>query len=301
MNDKQIAAEQHFCLLQKYMLCVADIISLYKATTMRRLRKILLWAAGITLLLYVAVCAFFYNQQDNILFVPTRLDEHYKFPFPGNFTERKIKANDGTVLSGLLFKADSSKGLIFYLHGNGGSLENWGTAAEVYTALRYDVFMLDYRGYGKSEGKITSEAQLYADVQAAYTDLCRSYAEDKITVLGYSIGTGPAAMLAAHNQPRRLILQAPYYSMVDMMKNTYSFLPVFLLKYPLHTDDFVRQTKAQIVIFHGDADEVIYYGSSLKLRKHFKPGDQLITLSGQRHNGITFNAEYRKALADLLK
>jgi len=55
-----------------------------------------------------------------------------------------------------------------------------------------------------------------------------------------------------------------------------------------------------IVIFHGDMDEVIYYGSSIKLKKHFKSGDKLITLKGQYHNGITENQEYRKHLKKIL-
>jgi alpha-beta hydrolase superfamily lysophospholipase len=265
---------------------------------MRILKKIFAWAIGIVAVLYIAVCIFFYSKQDDILFVPTKLEADYKFTFPGNYTERKIKTADGIILSGLLFKSDSSKGLIFYLHGNGGCLNSWGDIANVYTGMGYDIFMLDYRGYGKSEGKITSEAQLYGDVQTAYNDLKTLYPENKIILLGYSIGTGPAAMLAAHNKPKMLILQAPYYSMTDMLRKTYPFLPTFMLKYPLRTYEFVKATTAPMIIFHGDADEVLYYGSSLKLKAYFKTGDTLITLPGQGHSGITRNPEY---LADLKK
>ncbi len=274
---------------------------------MRLFKKILLWTGIITAVLYLGVCLFFYSKQDDILFVPTKLAADYAFTFPGTFTERKIKTN-GATLSGLLFKssltgtpADSSKGVIFYLHGNGGALNTWGSVASVYTGLGYDVFMLDYRGYGKSDGKITAEQQLFDDVQIGYDSLRALYPENKIVILGYSIGTCPATMLAALNKPRMLILQAPYFSMVDMMKHTYAFLPTFMLHYPLKTDEYIKTVKAPVVIFHGDADEVIYYGSSVKLHADCKPTDQLITLKGQGHNRFTQNPDYLAALKKILE
>ena len=147
---------------------------------MRILKNILLWLVGTMAVLYIAVCVFFYVKQDDITFVPTKLSPGYKFAFPGNFSERKIRANDGAILTGLLFRADSSRGLIFQLHGQDGCVAGWGLWAPIYTALGYDVFFLDYRGYGKSEGKITCEKQFYDDVQAAYNDLKTDYPEKNI-------------------------------------------------------------------------------------------------------------------------
>ena len=99
---------------------------------------------------------------------------------------------------------------MFYLHGNAGALDTWGDIAKVYTSLGYDIFILDYRGFGKSEGSIYSEEQFYKDVQAAYDVMRKEYPENKIVVEGYSIGTGPATILAATNHPKLLLLQAPY-------------------------------------------------------------------------------------------
>src|SRR5436190_19922878 len=99
---------------------------------MRVLKKLFLWLLGIVLTLYVAGCALLYFKQEKILFHPKTLSKDFQFSYKdAQFEERNIKATDGTELSGLLFKADSSKGLIFYLHGNAGALDTWGDVAYV--------------------------------------------------------------------------------------------------------------------------------------------------------------------------
>jgi len=119
-------------------------------------------------------------------------------------------------------------------------------------------------------------------------------------VLGYSIGTGAATRLASANNPKLLILQAPYYSLTDMMRHTYPIIPPFILKYKFETNNYIKTCKMPVVIFHGDQDEVIYYGSSLRLKALFKEQDTLITLQGQTHNGITDNLDYQRELQRIL-
>ena len=262
----------------------------------RKLLKFLLTLA----ILYTVVCVLLFFFQEKVIFFPQKLDKNYQFSFDQPFEEMNVKAGDGNSLNGLLFKADSSKGLIFYLHGNAGSLESWGRVAKTYTALKYDVFILDYRGYGKSEGSINSQDEFFSDVQTVYDELKKTYAENKIIVLGYSIGTGTAAKIAATNNPKLLILQAPYFSLTDMMWHEYPFIPAFLLKYKFETNEYLKSCKMPVVIFHGNKDEVIYYGSSLKLQEQFKKQDTLITLDGLGHNGMTDDLAYQKELEKIL-
>jgi alpha-beta hydrolase superfamily lysophospholipase len=252
--------------------------------------------------LYVFVCILLFFFQERLIFFPQKLDKDYKFSFNQNFEELNVKASDGILLNGLLFKADSSKGLIFYLHGNAGCLSSWGEVAQTYTSLNYDVFLLDYRGYGKSEGAINSQQQIYDDLQVVYNELKKKYVEEKIIVLGYSIGTGPACKLASVNHPKLLVLQAPYFSLSDMMRHTYpAIIPTFILKYKFETNEYIKDCKMPVVIFHGDKDEVIYYGSSLKLKEQFKKQDTLITLEGQGHNGMTDNEAYKAEMRKILE
>ena len=258
--------------------------------------KIAKWVLSIIIVLYIAACAYLYFQQENILFHPTKLGADYQFDFKVEFEEKTIVGEDGTKLSGVLFKSHNSKGLVFYLHGNAGDITRCENDAYVYTDLGYDCFVLDYRGFGKSEGKIISQKQFYSDVEIAYDSLCKNYEEQHIAILGYSIGTGPASMLASKSNAKHLILLAPYYSMVDMMNNQYPFIPSYFLEYKLKTYEFITKVKSPISIFHGDADEIIYYGASVKLKEHFSSKDELITLPGQLHGGMNHNPTYNEWL-----
>jgi uncharacterized protein len=254
----------------------------------------------IALALYLIVCALLYLFQEKIIFFPQRLDKNYQFEFNNRFEELSFKSKDGPILHGLLFKADSAKGLIFYLHGNAGSLSSWGEVAKTYTDLNYDVFILDYRGYGKSEGAINGQEQLFEDNQLVYDYLKQLYSEDRIIVLGYSIGSGLASKLTATNNPGLLILQAPYYNLTDIMRQSISFIPTFILKYKLATNEYLKDCKMPVVIFHGTDDEVISYRSSLKLKEEFKDQVTLITLVGQGHNGMTDNEDYKREIKQIL-
>lgn len=265
------------------------------------MKKLFLKTLKVILNLYVVICGLLFFFQEKMIFFPQKLARDYAFTFDQEYEEINIETPDQVLLNGLLFKADSSKGLIFYLHGNAGSLKRWGGISSTYAALQYDLFMLDYRGYGKSEGSIKSQDQLFLDVQAAYDEMLKRYPENKIVIIGFSLGSGIAAKLASVNYPKLLILEAPYYNLTDMMNYRYPFVPDFLLKYKLETNRYLEDCKMPVVIFHGTNDKVINYGSSLKLKEHFKPQDTLITLEGQEHNGIAKNVDYITALSEILR
>jgi pimeloyl-ACP methyl ester carboxylesterase len=235
------------------------------------------------------------------IFPATRLNNDYAFRFKGKYEEKKIHARDGLILNAILFHSDSSKGVIFYLHGNTGNLEKWGKIAAVYTHLHYDIFMFDYRGYGKSEGSIRNEKQFYTDAQITYDSVKAIYSENKIVILGFSIGTGAASMLAATNKPEKLILQAPFFSLSDAIHHLAPELDTLQMPFQFNTYQYITKVSCPIVIFHGDSDKTFYYGSSKKLESLFKPGDELITLKGADHSDMEKNSEYRIALKRVLQ
>lgn len=264
------------------------------------IKKIAINTGKVAAIIYILICVLLYFFQEKLIFAPQKLNRNHEYHFNADFQEMNLQTSDNELLNGVLFKTDSSKGLIFYLHGNGGSLDSWGEISKLYTDLHYDLFMLDYRGYGKSTGKISSQEQLFSDIQLAYDSFKQKYAEDRMIVLGYSIGTGLATKLASANHPKLLILQAPYYSLTDMMQDHYPVIPTFILKYKFATNELIKACKMPVQIFHGDNDEVISHQSSLRLKELMKPTDQLMILPGMGHNGMSDNPDYVKALKLLL-
>lgn len=263
------------------------------------------------LIVYVSACALFYFNQEKFGFRPDKLSPDYIYDYTGNFQEVNLKTADGININNLLFKADSSKGVILYLHGNGCSLSDIGKHAEFYTSLGYDVFMADYRGYGKSEGSINSEPQLHQDNQMMYDELKKTYSEDKIIVIGYSLGGALATKLASNNNPRYLVLHAPfcgtkgYNAWPDeeppLIMKMFSLMPMkLLLKYTLKTNEFIQNCNMPILIFHGTEDNVIPIGSSIKLKEDFKSEDRLIVLEGEDHLDIGNNPDYQMEIQKLL-
>lgn len=251
--------------------------------------------------IYLIICVVFYFFQEKLIFFPTSLDKDHQFNFSENFEDLYFETADGTLIHGLLFRAKDPKGLIFYLHGNAGSLENWGGIASTYTDLDYDIFMLDYRGYGKSGGKISSEKQLYDDNQRVYNELKKTCDEIDIVILGFSIGSGMASKLASDNAPKRLILQAPYYSLPNLISQIFPIFPNFIIKYTFANHEYLKNCNMPVSIIHGDQDEVIPYKSSLKLKAELDSKVDLITLEGAGHNDLMIHPGYRKALKTVLE
>ncbi|MGQ2982421.1 alpha/beta hydrolase [Flavobacterium sp.] len=251
-------------------------------------------------LLYALSLTLLYFFQEKLLFHPTVLDQKHKFSFSNEFEEVYIPVGDNVKLQGILFRAKNSKGLVFYLHGNGGCVEDWGQSAGLYNQAGYDIFMLDYRGYGKSAGHIESEEQLNDDVEKAFSFMRKEYGSN-IIIAGYSIGTGPAAHLAAARNVKALILQAPYYSLTDLARKKVPLIPEFIKRYKFNTCDEIGRVKAPVYIFHGTEDKLIPFSHSQQLKEIGKENVTLIPLPGEGHNAINESYEFAGKLFDILQ
>ena len=196
-----------------------------------------------------------------------------------------------------------SKGVVFFLHGNGGSLSSWFVNPEYYRRVNFDLFMLDYRGYGKSTGRIQSEEQLRADVRAAWATVSAQYADRKVVIYGRSLGSGLAAGLAAEmsaNRPPDLtVLVSPYRSMAALAGEHYSWIPEGVLRYPLHTDRVIARVRGPILLIHGARDPLIPPGHSEAL-KALAPQATLLRVPGAGHNDLQEFDVYLGAFARAL-
>lgn len=251
---------------------------------------------------YLLICALFYGIQTKILFKPTGLEQGHSYSYSFNYEERFFEMEDGVQIHAIHAKtADSSKGLVLFYHGNANN--NSTNPLEFTTFMKegYDVLYPDYRGFGKSSGSLSNEAELVGDMNRVYQQISSEYGEKNIYLIGFSIGSGVAAQVAAKNNPKSVMLWNPYYSIVDMMKRSYPFLPTMLLKFPLRTDLALPKITAPVIIFYSENDEVLPIKRSIKLNKLLKKDDDFYILKGQEHNGLFFNEELLKKLPDLLK
>ena len=182
--------------------------------------------------------------------------------------EVMIETADGEKLVAWYVPAAEDKPVILYFHGNGGALVHRVDRFRGLIANGNGLLALSYRGYGGSSGR-PSEAGLLTDATAVYAFAAARYPASRIAVFGESLGTGVAIWLAATSPVARVLLQAPYTSIVDIAAAAYPFLPVrLLLKDTYRSDERVGRVTAPVFVIHGERDRVvpIEYGERIYAR-----------------------------------
>ncbi len=268
---------------------------------MRKALRVTAKIAIVLVILHIVALTFMYFFQEKLIFhPPPALAANYKFGYDADFEEINIPTSGNVSLNGLLFHSEKpSKGLVFYLHGNGGSLEGWGYMSDVYTKLGYDLFILDYRSYGKSGGEITSKEQFLDDVRTAYLAMAKKYPQDKIVVAGFSIGTGPAAWLSSVEHPKTLILQAPYYDLAAIATKRFPMVPTSLLRYNFTTSEYLKNVKCPVYMFHGTSDNIVPYENSVQIKSE-NPKVNFFTIKNLGHLKFNDDPEFQRELAKVL-
>ncbi len=267
------------------------------------LRRIALGATTLALL-WALLVALLWWRQEWLIFRPHTLPADWVFDKGADVHERWIEVphgdgGDGGRLNALHLKLPAPDGVVFFLHGNGGSLEGWFVNLDVYRRANLDLFMIDYRGYGKSPCCIRSQAQLQADVRAAWQAIAADYAGKTRVFYGRSLGTGLAAALAAEVQPELTILASPYLSMAALADEHYPWVPRAVLRYPLNTAEVLPRVRTPVLMLHGTEDRLIDVSHSRRL-KALAPAARLLEIEGAAHNDVSRFEAYREAVAAAL-
>jgi uncharacterized protein len=241
-----------------------------------------------------------YFLQDLFLFHPVSLPQDHVFQFNQPFTEINITTPDQRRLNIIEFHAKKSKGIVLYFHGNRRNVERYAKYAPHFTNSGYDVWMVDYPGFGKSTGKLTEQA-MYDDALLLYQRAVLKTTPNKIIIYGKSLGTGVASFLASKHSCKKLILETPYYSMTALAKHYFPIYPTRqLTKYFFHTHEYLKKVQAPVTIFHGTADEIIPFHHAKKLKAE-NPHIKLIAIPKGRHNNLYDFPSVTKNLALLLQ
>lgn len=259
--------------------------------------------AGLFTVYLLGYPAIYFGQRW-VLFHDVPLADSIQFSFGRPFWEINFRPEKAVLLNTLLFKTDSAdkRGVVLYFHGNADNLVRWGRYADRFLRNGYDVWMYDYRQFGKSKGPLT-EAGLYRDAEFMYQRVLRAYPEHRVVLYGYSLGTGMATYLASRHRPRRLLLEAPYYSIADLGCRRVPIYPYqSLLRFQFPTYQRIGQVRCPIHLFHGTADETVPYASGQRLAAMLpqKQAVILTTIVGGKHRNLAQYEQYNAVLDSLL-
>ncbi|MDE1920161.1 MAG: alpha/beta hydrolase [Candidatus Omnitrophica bacterium] len=177
-----------------------------------------------------------------------------------------FNARGNVLLNGWFFKNPAARSTLFFAHGNAGNIGDRVLKIKFFYDLGMNVFIFDYRGYGKSEGR-PSEAGIYWDAQAAF-DYLQSRGDvdmDKVIFYGASLGGAVVIDLANHRKAALLAVESSFTSARDMARVHYPFVPLFFIRLKFNSIDKVRHLNVPKLFMHSPQDEVVPYRVGEKL------------------------------------
>ncbi len=220
------------------------------------------------------------------------------------FEDLHFRAADGTKLRGWLVPGRGEIALLWF-HGNAGNIgDRVDLLGELHRELGLTIFIIDYRGYGESEGT-PSESGLYLDAEAALAELTQrlGMAADQIALFGQSLGTAVAVELAYRHPPAGLILEAPFTSVRDMAKRHYPWLPVrSLLRTRFDSLSKIADVSAPVLIIHGEDDETVPVEMGERLFSAAREPKRLLTIPRAGHTDahLIGHSEYFAAIREFV-
>jgi fermentation-respiration switch protein FrsA (DUF1100 family) len=250
----------------------------------RRIARIILIGAGLLVLLVTLSMVWLKVHEEELVFEAVRSRQHILTALPTDAQRVTVPMPRGAGLAGLVFRADSDANTGFWvllLHGNADSaFSRWQVRhCEALRKAGFNVSDIDYRGFGLTPGQ-PSEAAMYEDAEAAYQALLqRGVPSNRIIVLGHSLGSGPAVLLATRHEAAALVLFGAYTSLPDAAADRYPYLPVRLaVKVQFNSLARIGNVHTPIVIVHTRGDTVIPYSEGLELFKAAHEPKRFITL-----------------------
>lgn len=246
--------------------------------------------------MYILQSQMIYHPQKDLLATPSEVGLQYE--------DTQFRTEDGIDLHGWFVPADSSELTVLYFHGNAGNISGRLETIQLLHKLGLNVFILDYRGYGKSEGRPTEEGT-YKDASAAWRYLTteRNVSAENIVIMGRSLGGSVAAWLAARQDPAAAIIESTFITAADLGADIYPWLPVrWMLKYDYNTRKNLKRIKVPLFMAHSRDDQVIPFHHGRILFKIANEPKKFVELRGSHASGFWESREkYRSNLSQFLE
>lgn len=194
--------------------------------------------------------------------------------------------SDGFQLHGWFFQVESPKATVLWCHGNAGNITHRLDNIRRLLSLGINVFIFDYRGYGRSEGE-PSEDGVYRDAFAAYDFLIKNkgITPDSMIIFGRSLGAIVAVELTSERPCRGLILESSFTSAKDMAKELFPILPVhFFIRSKFDAESKIRSIHVPIFFTHGIDDRTVPVHLGKKLFEEANEPKSFYGIPGADHN-----------------
>jgi pimeloyl-ACP methyl ester carboxylesterase len=250
------------------------------------LRLAALVAAG-----YVAICAFFYLVQDRLIFYPTGV---WREP-QGTHVQPVAFQRDELVLSGWVVNPDAAGAVLVYY---GGNAEELSGLVDVFRRLDCTTFLINYRGYGTSEGRPSTSA-LIDDAETILMELVRRYGSDRRLILfGRSLGSGIAASVARSVRVDGVILMSPFRSLKHLANRLVPWLPArWLLRHQLDVFETLDSLPENTLVLYSPSDRVVPSAESKALLRLFPRPPRVVEFDGGHNVPLTLPAVWREVAA----
>jgi len=218
---------------------------------------------------YALLALVVYLMQARMLYlpdVPGRTLDRTPADIGTDYQDVSIQTTDGVTLHGWYIPGSGDRVLLFF-HGNAGNISHRLESIRQFLHLGLSVLIIDYRGYGQSEGR-TTEKGIYRDAEAAWHYLTETVntPDNRIIVFGRSMGASAAAYLAARHHPLALIIESSFTSVPDVAREYYPWLPVRWLSRLRHSaKEFVQDNDSPVLVVHSRDDEIVpfHHGESI--------------------------------------
>lgn len=272
--------------------------------TRERLIACFVAVAFLGLMLFLALRWF----EQAVTFQPVRYDPEQGWKQPTEATDVWLTTSDGLKLHGWFFGSNGAPAIatIIFFHGNGGNISNIGWVGQRLSSRGFNVLLLDYRGYGRSEGDVAGEQGLYADADAGYQYVTqtRGVSPESVVLYGQSLGTAVAADLASRRQCAALILESGFSSASDLAATVLPLLPRrlhFLSRNRFESARKLAGVKCPVLITHGDPDDTIPKEHAQHLFAAANEPKKLLIFPGAGHNVFgSQGSEYLNLIADFV-
>ena len=198
-------------------------------------------------------------------------------------------------------KKDANTTLLFF-HGNGGNISHRLDSIKIFHSLGMNVFIFDYRGFGKSQGS-ANEQNTYDDAKSAWNYLLknRSVKAENIIIFGRSLGGTIAANLGSTVKPKGIILESTFNSIKEISAERYPFLPQSLLRFNYGTIKYLKAINYPILVIHSKDDNIIPFKYGEAVFKNANEPKTFVKLSGDHNYGFLDSHEiYVAALEKFL-